>query len=220
KVQKLDYCVPASLSIMLEAYNLEIGQDEIASHVFDVTGSKLRTTMTYMESLGLKGQYFKGTVAHYKKMIDAGVPILLSMLIENNAHVQVVVGYDDRLQVMIIQDPNDQAPFLVPYADMKDAYKLTDSLSMVFVREEQAHLLAELDGSEHRFYEKLYEFLDEEENLESEAFIGFLEAHIEERYAAVIGLSILFSDRAKALHGKWIERLRQEFGTEDAELAL
>src|SRR5690606_24907035 len=94
KVQKLDYCVPASLSIMLEAYNLEIGQDEIASHVFDVTGSKLRTTMTYMESLGLKGQYFKGTIDLYKKMIDAGVPVLLSMLIENSAHVQVVVGYD------------------------------------------------------------------------------------------------------------------------------
>ncbi|WP_033542474.1 tetratricopeptide repeat protein [Planococcus sp. CAU13] len=220
KVQKLDYCVPASLSIMLEAFDLEIGQDEIASHVFDVTGSKLRTTMTYMESLGLKGQYFKGTVERYKQMLDAGVPVLLSMLIENSAHVQVVVGYDDRLQVMIIQDPNDQAPFLVAYADMSDAYKMTDSLSMVFVRQKQAHLLAKLDLSEHQFYERMYEFLDEEEAMGSEAFIAFLEEHIEERYAAVIGLSILFSDQAKALHGKWVERLRQEFGADDAELAL
>lgn len=219
KVQKLDYCVPASLSIMLEAFGMYVGQDEIAKHVFDVTGSKLRTTMKYMESLGFKGQYFKGTVELYKEMIDAGVPVLLSMLIENNAHVQVVVGYDDRLQVMLVQDPNDLAPTLVPYADMKDAYKMTDSLSMVFVKDQQTHLLTRLDETEHRFFDQLYEFLEQEE-LESEAFIAFLNEHIEERYAAVIGISILFSDRAKALHSKWVKRLRQEFGSDDADLAL
>lgn len=220
KVQKLDYCVPASLSIMLEAFGERIGQDEIAAHVFDVTGSKLRTTMKYMESIGFKSQYFKGTVELYKGMIDAGVPVLLSMLIENNAHVQVVVGYDDRLQAMLIQDPNDLAPFLVPYAEMKNAYKMTDSLSMIFVKEEQLHLLSGLDEREHRFYEQIYEFMEEDEEQESEAFIDFLEAHMEERYAAVIGISVLFSERAKALHEKWVERLRQDFGTEDAELAL
>ncbi|TAA73074.1 tetratricopeptide repeat protein [Planococcus salinarum] len=219
KVQKLDYCVPASLSIMLEAFDMDIGQDEIAAHVFDVTGSKLRTTMMYMESLGLKGQYFKGTVELYKGMIDAGLPVLLSMLIENNAHVQVLVGYDDRLQCMLIQDPNEQIPFLVPYADMKEVYKMTDSLSMVFVKKQQLHILAELNEAEHRFFEQLYAFLEEEE-LESDAFIAFLEEHIEERYAAVIGISILFSDRAKALHGKWVERLRREFGPNDAAVSL
>ncbi|WP_372868589.1 tetratricopeptide repeat protein [Planomicrobium okeanokoites] len=220
KVQKLDYCVPASLSIMLEAYGMDIGQDEIASHVFDVTGSKLRTTMTYMESLGLKGQYFKGNLELYKKLIDAGRPVLLSMMIENSAHVQVVVGYDDRLQVMLIQDPNDLAPSLIPYAELKDVYKMTDSLSMIFVNQAQEHVLAELNPAEHQFYEKMYEFLDEEEELESEAFFAFLEAHPEERYAAVIGISILFSDRAKALHDKWVERLHREFGPDDSDLAL
>nr|WP_316046348.1 C39 family peptidase [Planococcus glaciei] len=133
KVQKMNYCVPASLSLMLEVYGKDIGQDEIASHVFDVTGTKLRTTMKYMESLGLGARYFKGDVALYKQFIDAGVPILLSMMIENSAHVQVVVGYDDRLQGLIIQDPNDLAPYLLPYADAQKTYRMSDSLSMVFV---------------------------------------------------------------------------------------
>ena len=220
KVQKLDYCVPASLSIMLDAFGTDVGQDEIAKHVFDVTGSKLRTTMEYMESLGFQARYFKGTVDVYKGMIDAGVPVLLSMMVENNAHVQVVVGYDDRLQAILIQDPNDQSPFLVPYSEMKGAYKLTDSLSMVFVKEQQVHLLALLDEGEHRFFERLYEFLDEEGEGESEAFIDFLQEHKEQRYAAVVGISILFSKRAKALHAEWLERLRQDLGSEDAELAL
>ncbi len=220
KVQKLDYCVPASLSIMLEAFGMDIGQDEIATHIFDVTGSKLRTTMAYMESLGLQSRYFKGSVDLYKTMIDAGVPVLISMMIENSAHVQVVVGYDDRLQALLIQDPNDQSPFLLAYTELKEAYKLTDSLSMIFVKEEQVHLLSQLNENEHRFFERLYEFLDEEGEGESEAFISFMQDHMEERYAAVIGISILFSERAKAFHAKWLERLQQEFGTEDAELAL
>ncbi|MGI2329095.1 tetratricopeptide repeat protein [Planococcus sp. YIM B11945] len=220
KVQKLDYCVPASLSIMLEAFGMEIDQDEIASHVFDVTGSKLKTTMAYMESLGLKAQYFKGSVEVYKKIIDAGVPVLLSMMIENNAHVQIIVGYDDRLQALIIQDPNDQSPFLISYADVKENYKMTDSLSMVFVKEEQKKLLGLLNNSEHLFFTKLYEFLDEEGEDESEAFLDFLDQREEELYAAVIGIVALFSEGAKTRHEKWLERLRTEFGTEDSDLSL
>ncbi|MFD1862978.1 tetratricopeptide repeat protein [Planococcus chinensis] len=219
-VQKLDYCVPASLSMMLQAYGEKASQDDIASHIFDVTGTKLRTTMTYMESRGMKARYFKGSVDVYKTILDAGVPVLLSMMIENTAHVQVVAGYDDRLQAMIIQDPNDQSPFLMPYGEMKNAYKMSDSLSMVFLKEEQEHLLELLDEGEHRFFSGLYEFLDEEEEGESEAFIAFLKAHQEERYAAVIGISALFSERAKELHGVWLERLREDLGADDAELAL
>ncbi|MDN7228035.1 tetratricopeptide repeat protein [Planococcus sp. N064] len=222
KVQKMNYCVPASLSLMLEVYGKDIGQDEIASHVFDVTGTKLRTTMKYMESLGLHARYFKGNVALYKQFIDAGVPILLSMMIENSAHVQVVVGYDDRLQGLIIQDPNDLAPYLLPYADVQKTYRMSDALSMVFVEEEQKHLLNSLDENEHCFFTELYEFLEDEEGEveESDAFLAFLTAHLEERYAAVIGLSSLFTDRAKALHPQWLERLYSEFGNEDAEVAL
>src|SRR5690606_3020153 len=152
KVQKMNYCVPASLSLMLEVYGKNIGQDEIASHVFDVTGTKLRTTMKYMESLGLHARYFKGNVALYKQFIDAGVPILLSMMIENSAHVQVVVGYDDRLQGLIIQDPNDLAPYLLAYEDVQKTYRMSDALSMVFVQEAQKHLLSLLNESEHGFF--------------------------------------------------------------------
>ncbi|MDN7242149.1 tetratricopeptide repeat protein [Planococcus sp. N028] len=220
KVQKMNYCVPASLSLMLEAFGMEIGQDEIASHVFDVTGSKLRTTLTYMESLGLEARYFKGTVDLYKKFIDAGVPVLLSMMIENSAHVQVVIGYDDRLQGLIIQDPNDQAPFLLSYAEVKSVYKLTDSLSVAFVKKEQNQLLELLDDREHRFFSELYAFLDEAEKGESEAFLEFLDSHTEERFAAVVGVATLFTDRAQALHSKWLERLQREFGKEDEEVAL
>ncbi|WKA56830.1 tetratricopeptide repeat protein [Planococcus shenhongbingii] len=222
KVQKMNYCVPAALALILEAFGKEIGQDEIASHIFDVTGTKLCTTMSYMESLGLEARYFKGSLEVYKQFIDNGLPVLLSMMVENSAHVQTVIGYDDRLQGLIIQDPNDMAPFLLPYSELKATYKMSDSLSMVFLKAEQKHLLPLLDENEHRFFSELYRYLDEEEESEEEspAFIAFLNAHIEERYAAVIGLASLFSEEAKAMHEQWLERLQNEFGETDEEVAL
>lgn len=222
EVQKLNYCVPASLSLMVQAFGKKIGQDEIATHVFDVTGSKLKTTMEYMESLGLTARYFKGTVDTYKQLLDADVPILLSMLIENNAHVQVVVGYDDRLQVLLIQDPNDLGPFMLPYTEVEKAYKMSDNLSMVFIDEQRQELLELLDPTQHQFFHTFFEFLErsEEQQEADEVFLAFLQANVHERYAAIIGLLSMFTDGAKELHGQWIAQLEGDLGKDDSNLAL
>lgn len=220
-IQKLNYCVPASLALMLEAYDIRKGQDEIAEHVFDVTGSDLQMTMAYMKSLGFTARYFKGTIEVYKKLIDAGVPVLLSMMIENSSHVQVVVGYDDRLQALIIQDPNDLGPFLLSYQDLADTYKLTDSLSMVFLLPAQHGLLTLLDHNQHIFFEQLFTiWAAEENNKEQNQAVAFLKAHPQERYGAVVGLITQFSEEAKALHSTWLNKLYLDLGTEDAEVAL
>ncbi|MDQ0428833.1 tetratricopeptide (TPR) repeat protein [Planomicrobium stackebrandtii] len=220
-IQKLNYCVPASLALMLEAYGMKKGQDEIAEHVFDVTGSDLQKTMEYMESLGFTARYFKGTVDLYKQVIDAGVPVLLSMMIENSAHVQVVIGYDDRLQALIIQDPNDLGPFLLSYKDVADTYKLSDSLSMLFVTDEQKELLSLLDRSEHEFFKELFAIwsLDDKTKEKTQA-VDFLKVHPDERYGAVVGLVTQFSEEAKALHSAWLDKLHQDLGAEDGEVAL
>ncbi|MGH2317052.1 tetratricopeptide repeat protein [Planococcus sp. SE5232] len=220
-IQKLNYCVPASLALMLEAYGMKKGQDEIAEHVFDVTGSDLQKTMEYMESLGFTARYFKGTPEIYKGLIDAGIPVLLSMMIENNSHVQVVTGYDDRLQALIIQDPNELGPFLLSYQDIADTYKLTDSLSMVFLTEEQQGMLELLDSREHDFFNELFAIWgDESIGRDKNRGIEFLKRHPDECYAAVVGLVTLFSEEAKALHSTWLTKIQQELGKEDAEVAL
>ncbi|MBU9673887.1 C39 family peptidase [Planococcus sp. CP5-4] len=219
EVQKLNYCVPASLSLILQAFDKTATQDDIAQHVFDVTGSKLQTTMSYMETLGFTARYFKGTIDQYKDFIDAGIPILLSMMIENSAHVQVVVGYDDRLQALVIQDPNDLGPFLVAYDEVPKMFRMTDSLSMAFVDGSRNELLEMLDDSDHRFFTEIYELLDVEPINEAQ-FVSFLEQHQEQCYAAVIGLTMALSGQPTEWHEQWLERLRAEFDTHDAELEL
>lgn len=218
EVQKLNYCVPASLSLMLQAFGKHETQDSIAEHVFDVTGSKLRTTMKYMETQGFEARYFKGTVELYKQFIDAGVPVLLSMLIENSAHVQVVVGYDDRLQALAIQDPNDLGPFLVAYDEVPNMFRLSDSLSMVFVDTARQEMLTQLNDDDHQFFSELYDLLDKEP-LQEQQFTQFLTQHQHERYAAVVGLTLALNG-SDELYENWLKRLTDELGTDDAELAL
>ncbi len=219
EVQKLNYCVPASLSLILQAFGQKATQDDIALHVFDVTGSKLKTTMSYMETLGFTARYFKGTIERYKAFIDAGVPVLLSMMIENSAHVQVVVGYDDRLQALLIQDPNDLGPFMVAYDEVQNMFRMTDSLSVAFVDAGRSDLLEMLDDSDHQFFTDIYELLDVEP-LNEAPFADFLEQHKEQRYAAVLGLTMALSSKSIEWHEQWLERLRNEFDAHDAELEL
>ncbi|WP_211654807.1 tetratricopeptide repeat protein [Planococcus alpniumensis] len=219
EVQKLNYCVPASLSLILQAFGKPATQDDIAAHVFDVTGSKLQTTMSYMETLGFTARYFKGTIERYKTFIDAGVPVLLSMMIENSAHVQVVVGYDDRLQALVIQDPNDLGPFLVAYDEVPKMFRMTDSLSMAFVDDGRKELLEILNDADHLFFTEIYALLDVEPINEPQ-FVDFLEQHEEQRYAAAIGLTMALAGKSVEWHEQWLEQLRAEFDAHDAELEL
>lgn len=219
EVQKLNYCVPASLGLILQAFGQSQTQDDIAAHVFDVTGSKLQTTMSYMETLGFTARYFKGTIDQYKTFIDAGIPILLSMMIENSAHVQVVIGYDDRLQALIIQDPNDLGPYLVAYNEVPKEFRMTDSLSLAFVDDDRLDLLESLNEADHRFFTEIYKLLDVEPINETQ-FVEFLERHKDQRYAAVIGLTMALAGQSIEWHERWLEILRADFGAHDAELEL
>ncbi|HEY9576122.1 MAG TPA: CDC27 family protein, partial [Pseudobacillus sp.] len=221
--QKLNYCVPATLSMILQTAGKNVSQDEIAEHVFDVTGSKLMTAIDYMTSLGFSSAFFKGTVELYKHFINAGCPIMLDLLIENNSHVQLVVGYDDRLGVLLVQDPNELETLLIPYEEAARTYRLKDRLSIVFVQEKQKGLLGQLEQHTHEFFEKIFIYL---EKLEKDAeavideFLAYLTENEGEIFSSIIGLTMIEHAKAKPLLSKWIEHVKERFGENDEEIQL
>ncbi|OAH57418.1 hypothetical protein AWH48_19225 [Domibacillus aminovorans] len=221
--QKLNYCVPAALSMVLQTLGQKISQDEVAEYVFDVTGSKLMTAIDYMTSRGFTSKFFKGTIDLYKQFIDAGCPVMLDMLIENNSHVQVVVGYDDRLGVLLVQDPNEFEAVMVPYDEAAKTYRLKDRLSVVFVTTEQMHLLKPLDEKEHQFFQSMFVHLEEiEQNIEAsiDSFLAFLENNDGEIFASILGLSIIQHEKAKPYQEKWIRHVMERFGDDDEDVQL
>ncbi|WP_203361423.1 C39 family peptidase [Bacillus sp. REN10] len=221
--QKLNYCVPATLSMLLQTAGSEKTQDEIAEHVFEATGSKLRKAMDYMASLGFSSKFFKGTVELYKPLIDAGYPIMLDMMIENTSHVQLVIGYDDRLGVLLVQDPNELETMLVSYEEAAKDYRLKDQLSLAFVRHEQQELLMQLNETDHQFFQQMYEHLDQlDEGGESavDELLVYLTNHEHEIFSSVIGLTMIQDPKAKPFLEKWVEHMKERLGEEDEEVQL
>ncbi|MEK5037933.1 tetratricopeptide repeat protein [Sporosarcina sp. FSL K6-3457] len=221
--QKVNYCVPASIAMMLGTFGIEKSQDDIAEHIFDVTGSKISDTVRYMESLGFVTKYFKGSVELYKPLIDAGVPILLDLFIENSSHVQVVKGYDDRIGTLEIQDPNSLHSSYVRYERFDTIYRLKDRLSIVFVRPEQSDLLEGLGEENHLFFKGIFQHLDKlEEDVEKyiDDMLVFLDAHTKELYVSILGLTVIQHDKLEPKLEQWRTHLRTVLGTEDHGLNL
>ncbi|WP_035433642.1 tetratricopeptide repeat protein [Bacillus sp. UNC322MFChir4.1] len=184
-VQKDNYCVPASVEMILKLFGNRKTQDEIAKHIFDGIGSKLSKTVEYVEANGYKSRFFVGTVDVYKKFIDAGVPILLSVDIDHVSHVQLVVGYNDQLQVLYIQDPNFAERILVTYEEFVKQHVNTNYLSIAIVPKEKSELLSLLCEEDDYYFRRIFSLTDQMEFAERddvENLLRLLHEHKENPY--------------------------------------
>ncbi|WP_243521853.1 tetratricopeptide repeat protein [Bacillus pseudomycoides] len=184
-VQKDNYCVPASLEMMLRLWGESRTQDEIADHIFDVTGSKFSDTVMYLEKLGYACHYFKGTKEDYKALLDQNIPVLLSIDIEHASHVQVLSGYDDQLQSFSVQDPNFLEPLFIEYEKLQERYRYTDGLAIVFVPKEKKEQLSFLSEEEDTYFRTLFsltDHLEEQDKQGIEKLVSFLQETSENLY--------------------------------------
>ncbi|TYR80006.1 tetratricopeptide repeat protein [Priestia megaterium] len=192
-VQKDNYCVPASLSMILQLLHEPKTQDEVGQHVYGDLGSKLSTAVEYMESLQFNCKFFTGSIDRYKQLLDKELPILASVEFEHASHVQVIFGYDDQLQVLYVQDPNFLSPVLIKYDDFEKTYANSGFLSIVASPTSQA--LTFLSEEEDQFIRKMYELTDYvEENEEKyiKSLVDLLQAHTHIPFANIFALKHIY----------------------------
>lgn len=159
-VQKDNYCVPTSLEMMLHIWGEKRTQDEIAEFIFDMAGSKFSDTVSYLEGLGYEYRYFKGNEENYKRLLDKGIPVLLSIDIEHASHVQVLTGYDDTLLAFYVQDPNFIEPVIVEYSKLQERYRYTGCLAITFVPKAEKEQLSFLSDEENRYFKSIFSLTD------------------------------------------------------------
>jgi tetratricopeptide (TPR) repeat protein len=187
-IQKSNYCVPASLEMILTFFGMVISQDEIARYIFDFTGSKLSTTVDYLENNGYECRYFVGSKERYTKLLKKNIPILLSVDFEHSSHVQVMTGYDSRFDFYHIQDPNLLETMYMAASDLEKANVSTTYLSIVCVPKERAEELAFLSMEEDEYFRRLQDLgekIEEDEAANKEEFLEFLKVNIDVPYSAI-----------------------------------
>jgi tetratricopeptide (TPR) repeat protein len=187
-IQKSNYCVPASLEMILSFYGMNITQDEIAAQIFDFTGSKLSTTVNYLESIGYECRYFIGNKEHYQTLLAKNIPILLSVDFEHSSHVQVMTGYDSRFDFYHIQDPNMLETIYLSSEDLEKVNVATSYMSIVCVPKERAAEVDFLSMEENQYFRTvnyLGEKLEEEEEQYKDIFFQFLKENLDVPYTAI-----------------------------------
>jgi tetratricopeptide (TPR) repeat protein len=214
-VQKHNYCVPASLEMMLRLLGTERTQDEVAKHIFDVRGSKLSTTVHYLETLGFLCRFFIGSTEKWKRLIDAGIPVLLSVDYEQSSHVQVLFGYDERLGAFYVQDPNMIEPFVVAYDEVEKWYAGTHYLSIAAIPREKEAISMLLPEEEDQYFRQLHAFaekMDEDEQAYMEPFLSFLRRHEHIPYTWLYVVKHVGTEEAKDLLLDYTERVLAQYG--------
>jgi tetratricopeptide (TPR) repeat protein len=177
-IQKSNYCVPASLEMILTYYGVQKTQDEIAAEIFNDTGSKLSTTIDFLERNGFACRYFIGNKEQYQTLLRNNIPILLSVDFEHSSHVQVLKGYDSRYDLYHIQDPNMLETIYVTRENLEKANAATSYLSIVFVPIGRVEDISFLSCEEDKYFRKLHDFGEKMECDEvryKEAFYQFLQ---------------------------------------------
>ncbi|RXJ00277.1 tetratricopeptide repeat protein [Anaerobacillus alkaliphilus] len=159
-VQKYNYCVPATLSMILDRYELNKSQEEIAQSIFQINGSRLTVAVDYLTKLEMSCQFFFGTVENYQRLIDLGVSIIVCLDYPNSSHVQLVKGFDDNLNAFYFQDPNFLEPFFVTYVDFEKHYGNNQCLSIAVIPNGEKQKLSLLNEAEHQLVGNMYEFSD------------------------------------------------------------
>lgn len=217
-VQKDNYCVPTSLEMMLQIWGEKRTQDEIAEFIFDMTGSKFSDTVSYLEELGYEYRYFKGNEENYKRLIDQGIPVLLSIDIEHASHVQVLSGYDDTLQAFYVQDPNFIEPVLVEYSKLQERYRYTGCLAITFVPKEKKEQLAFLNEEENRYFKSIFsltDHLDEQDKEGISKLVRFLKETSENPNTWLYTVKHLDVEVDKEFILYCIEKLTEKFPNSD-----
>ncbi|EID44192.1 bacteriocin-processing peptidase family protein [Parageobacillus thermoglucosidasius] len=214
-VQKHNYCVPASLEMMLRLLGKERTQDEVAEHIFDVRGSKLSTTVHYLETLGFLCRFFIGSAERWKRLIDAGIPVLLSIDYEHSSHVQVLFGYDERLGAFYVQDPNMIDPFVIAYDEVEKWYAGTHYLSIAAIPREKEAIAMLLPEAEDQYFRQLHAFaekMDEDDQAYMAPFLAFLRQHEHIPYTWLYVVKHFGTEEAKELLLDYTERVLAKYG--------
>ncbi|KUP06781.1 hypothetical protein Q73_10610 [Bacillus coahuilensis m2-6] len=162
--QKYNYCMPACISMVTSQFGDRLEQDEIAEHVFEVSGSRIPRSVKFLEEQGFATKLFYGTAALYKKLIDQHVGMIAMIDYPLSSHVQVIVGYDDNLQCLFIQDPNFRELITVQYEDVPEYFDNNRASTIAVVpsgEEQKLHLLSEQEHSVMKTVMELVEKLEE-----------------------------------------------------------
>jgi tetratricopeptide (TPR) repeat protein len=114
--QLFEHCGPACCALVLGYFGRAADQETIAAEIKgDRHGTPMYAMRSYLERAGLEVRRVEADLALVKRILDAGVPVVIDEEYSSSTHVAVAVGYDDARAVLEVQDPMSHELRETPY---------------------------------------------------------------------------------------------------------
>lgn len=116
-VQRRDHCGPCTVELVLRYWRggVEITNEEIARAIKEPGGgTPIYRMREYFHLLGFDTVRCRASIGQIKRVVDAGLPVIVEERFPNSSHVTVVVGYDEEAGSLLFQDPMTHALTTLP----------------------------------------------------------------------------------------------------------
>jgi predicted double-glycine peptidase len=126
------WCGPACLSMVLRYWGLNITQQEIAEEIYDPEsqGTATEFMATYARERGFEVEDFHGSIDDIKSWLRDGVPLIVIqkfVVMSEDLHYRVVVGYNESSQTIITYDPEEGQNYTLTYTTFSDLWETSSN---------------------------------------------------------------------------------------------
>lgn len=156
--QLRDHCGPASVELCLRFFGTAVSQVEVAREIKHPDGgTPVHRMRWYMDRAGFSTRRVEADLPKLKAILAAGVPVILEEDYSMSRHVAVAVGYDDRRELLEVQDPMTHEVRETFYEDLPRLREFSNHGGLVAFpqgREDLARALDEIGAVECAYMTK------------------------------------------------------------------
>jgi len=115
-----NWCLPASGAMTFKYFGKNISQAEIANTVIKDGTSSVYRMVKYARDLGFEAKYNYMTIEEIKNLLNKDIPVISVQnysLALPYSHARVIIGYDDKEQQVITNDPTAGKDYKMSYSN-------------------------------------------------------------------------------------------------------
>lgn len=144
--QLRNHCGPASVELCLRFFGMAAEQVDVAREIKHPDGgTPVHRMRQYMDNAGFHTRRIEADLERLRAILDAGIPVILEEDYSTTRHVAVAIGYDDRRQLLEVQDPMTHEVRETRYAELPKLREFSNHGALVAVPGGRNDLVEALD---------------------------------------------------------------------------
>lgn len=144
--QLRNHCGPASVELCMRFFGNTAAQVDIAREIKHPDGgTPVHRMRQYMDAAGFHTRRVEADLDRLRAILDRGIPVIIEEDYSTSRHVAVAIGYDDRREILEVQDPMTHEIRETGYDELPRLREFSNHGALVAVPASRADLIAALD---------------------------------------------------------------------------